>query len=1015
MKKQILLNGFFLILLTHSLSAFALSLKMGIPLGHSKEIIDAVLSEDGQMIYSLSDDNSLRTWQVASGREINKQSWSANLIQQVALSNNQTQLAIGNKNDQVMIKTIKNNRTLSLLPPQKNIIEKMAFDKAGKNLVLVEKLSSKKIRIKVWNIQQQRFNYEFISRKKGKIGDLFLIKNQLKIVFRKSKSIYIYTFDLNNPASPIKQKIKYKQKIKLTKLSPNGLKIQTVFKTQLIETDLKSLQQRIFKLDQITQGKPLDIGYYQQHLVILNRENEHQMRLIDVTNQSTLMQFKGRIARPTQLTLSADGKFLIAGYNADSILIWDLKTAQVSQDLWAKVGKINSLIMDKAMNFMVSTSTDTQLRLWALNDPVKSQKRTFAKKQRIRAALCDKKALLVSDASRVLSQFYVTYRGRGNPILRKKKTLNNQQPVHLFACNPQRIITSSKKGTTQVWQSKGAKFKIQDFQLEKVLFRNEKLQALDMDKTGKYAVSAGNQLRLWDLDSGRKICTLSQPQTPKYLTAHLYQFNQTHYLVAGGRNQVAKLWKIKNNRCQLLQTFKGHDGAVEAVVLSQNKVITAGQDGTIRLWNKKTGQEILKLLASQYGEWVAVTPDGFYERSVEGSKLIYWIAKQAQQSYAFQQFEKKFRQPLKIKQRLATLSGAFNQINVRRPPSLILNQHLLTQQSKQPYYQLNIRAESDSGLKSIQVFVNGIKQIEKRQSGRRVNEKITVPLLAGTNTITLTAYDRYDLSSDPRYVSVDFKASKKQTKPTLYLLSIGLNHYPNFTDPASVKLNSATSDAQRFEKLFKNYSHCIFDKVESTLITEQEVTVKNIQKQLNLLVHKVKKQDVLLVFLAGHGFNVENKFYYLTSQSSEKTIATTSLVWDTFSQFFDQIKGRSLLFIDACHSGSITSDNLVANDLLAAKLYSKHKGGGTLVFSAAKGRQFAGENKKGGYFSNMIYQAIAQKSKLVDRNKNNTIELKELVDYVEQAVYKTSLYEPQTPWLSNRGIMGDFPIACRKE
>ncbi len=156
-----------------------------------------------------------------------------------------------------------------------------------------------------------------------------------------------------------------------------------------------------------------------------------------------------------------------------------------------------------------------------------------------------------------------------------------------------------------------------------------------------------------------------------------------------------------------------------------------------------------------------------------------------------------------------------------------------------------------------------------------------------------------------------------------------------------------------------------------------------------------------------------DKFYFLTAGGSLQAPSEGGVSWETLTQSLEKIQGRVILFLDACHSGSIVNETVAPNNELAEQFFAG-KSGGVMVFSASKGRQYSFESpdfgEGAGVFTYAITQGIGEKSSIVDINGNGFVEFMELVDYVKNYVDQETDGE-QTPWLSRKELFGDLPIA----
>ncbi len=89
----------------------------------------------------------------------------------------------------------------------------------------------------------------------------------------------------------------------------------------------------------------------------------------------------------------------------------------------------------------------------------------------------------------------------------------------------------------------------------------------------------------------------------------------------------------------------GHSDAVLSVAFSPDGrfIVSGSDDGTIKFWDVKTGKEIAQFVAFDDGEWVVITPEGYFNASPNGAKHL--NVRVGNNAYPIDNFYKKFYNP----------------------------------------------------------------------------------------------------------------------------------------------------------------------------------------------------------------------------------------------------------------------------------------------------------------------------------------------------------------------------------
>ena len=142
-------------------------------------------------------------------------------------------------------------------------------------------------------------------------------------------------------------------------------------------------------------------------------------------------------------------------------------------------------------------------------------------------------------------------------------------------------------------------------------------------------------------------------------------------------------------------------------------------------------------------------------------------------------------------------------------------------------------------------------------------------------------------------------------KPDLYLVAVGINRYE---DP-QFDLDLARPDAAAIARYFQAHGS-LFRSVRIRTLFDQDATKENISRVLGETASATRADDVLLVYLAGHGAGVGDQFYFFahemrTEMDEEAAIRSygipASLLGDVL---FHSRSLKEALILDTCDSGA---------------------------------------------------------------------------------------------------------------
>ncbi len=527
-------------------------------------------------------------------------------------------------------------------------------------------------------------------------------------------------------------------------------------------------------------------------------------------------------------------------------------------------------------------------------------------------------------------------------------------------------------------------------------------------------VGYGDELAAFEVRGGGKKWQLTLPSSPRSLTSP-----QPGVVVVGGLD--GSLQRVREGAIDASAT--GDGGTIEWITphASAGLLASIGRNGALRLWREKDLSPRVTLVDFSDDEQVAFTPGGAYVGTREVAERIGWVFVDPTERFGFGQFEARFSLPATVEKRLKgedVDAAAWT----HRPPKI---DALDVTQPAAGSAHLHAVVSAPVRVDRVRVWVEGREVADKAVCAARGELDLDVPLVSGLNRVTLQPFDASGFAGNARVF--DVVDSSVATLPDVWVLAAGVSQYPKLG--AAQQLRVADADALAIgAAMSAQVSAGTFAKAHVKTLTDGEVTRASIEQALTDM-QAMKPEDLAIVFLAGHGVQSgpAGEMSFLSSESSISGGAVhDAIAWTALSGLLEKLRGRVVVLLDACHSGDITREAVVANEALARSLGAGGRAG-IVVFAASKGRQvsFEGNATRGlrvgaaaprpvtttgehGFFTGALLGALT--SKETDSNQDGQVQLSELFDAVTQRVTMASEGQ-QTPFVARREIFGDFRIA----
>jgi WD40 repeat protein len=480
------------------------------------------------------------------------------------------------------------------------------------------------------------------------------------------------------------------------------------------------------------------------------------------------------------------------------------------------------------------------------------------------------------------------------------------------------------------------------------------------------------------------------------------------------------------------------------------------KSGQFILMDPKTGEEVV-LLVADGDNYIFKTAENFYKVSKEGYDLVTFRI--GNQAFPFEQFDAIFNRPDLVLKKLgctdAELIKLYEQAYLRRikklglqptteivladiPKTAVLNAVEIPAITEKPSVTVNLNLADNTSLKSYNIWVNNVPVHGKNGKpivGKSLDITDEVSLVHGLNKIQIACRNAMGYES----LIQTFYVEKTGPKPPqdLYLITIGTSTYKD----TRYNLNYPKKDGTDLLELMQANTAGLYREVKTKSLFNSEVTLKNVEL-LKAFLKGTQPNDVVIVFVAGHGILDANFDYYFGTYDIDFSKPNLKgLAYEKLEQLLDGIKAnRKILIMDTCHSGEVDKEDVffvaetdqpeedgdisfraVGNGVeenktnatpsrLAGELFNDlRKGTGATVISSAGGVEYAMESDewKNGLFTYCMLNGL--KNRTADLNGDGVIMLLELQAYIVEKVSALS-HGRQVPNSRIQNIELDFPV-----
>ncbi len=771
-------------------------------------------------------------------------------------------------------------------------------------------------------------------------------------------------------------------------------------------------------------------------------------------------QVFGRASTIWSVALAPDGKTLAAASEESAVFLWDVASGELIRTL-PMPGSASAVAFSPDGSILVISSLlSPEIQVWDFARGIKLNSLTGHKIGVRNLAFSPDGKRLASGGLDNTTRLWAVKKTNEISITSSFVLREHQKPVLSVAFSPDSSVlaTSSADKTINCWEvANGLLLRTLSGHRAPVYGVN----FAPRPRTNGFllaSISLDRTLRLWDAKSGvqKRIIDTKLPGTAVCFSpdgtqvfgngrGSIYSWNvkngvfqnklEAHksyvfsfvflrvgtVLVSAGEDQI-KLWDVK----------KSHLRASLVVVPSPFEVATQAQTSSKPLTAEARSLNNIQQLSER--GYLIVTESGYYKGSAQADRFVKFQL--GNEIYPAECFQAHYYRPDLVRRILAgenapevgTFKGA-------RPPIAKIEEISAPSSSTEANTSsgemlfLKVVVGDDSGVKNIAFFINGLRSearpslavsrpltsesrtLNDAQSFQKIHQadykvwqqflvELPLPPHEAVVRVQAIAFDEDSLQS-PRMELMLNRPVLPPVPGKLLGLCVGVSRHVD----ERLNLRFPSVDGKALSTEFQK-AGALYRGAEIQTLIDEQVTKSQLIGALDKLVNQTSRADTVILSLNGHGWrDEEGQFYFATHDVNRHDVKNTALPWSLILERLTQMAQKSrrvVVLLDACHSGSVVTNEELIKSALQANV-------GVMLFASSQGNELSFESQEWGHgaFTTAMLEALQGRGGLTGE-KN--ISLLDFMAYVARRVkvLTQDQQHPRVPYLQDFETDGMF-------
>ena len=563
---------------------------------HDDFVLSVSFSPDGKTLASGSADNSIKLWDVQTGKEIATLQGHDDFVSSVSFSPDGKTLASASLDTTVRLWDVQTRKKIATLQGHQLDVHSVDFSPDGKTLASGSADNS----IKLWDVQTWK-EIATLQRHDGWINDVSFSPDGKSLVSVGSK-MRLWDVETGKEITTIQG---HGTEVMSVSFSPDGKILAYESDNNTIKLWDVQTREKIATL----QGHDdfvLSVSFSPDGKTLASGSHDNSVKLWDVQTGKEITTIRGHDDFVNNVSFSPDGKMLVSSSGDEIIKLWDVHIGKESTTLQGHDELVNSVSFSPDGKTLASCSDDKTIKLW----DVQTHKEIATLQGHDKSVSSvsfspNGKTLASGSADSSIKLWDVETR-------KEIATFQDHDSLVLsvsFSPNGKILASGSLDNTIKLWDVESER------EIDTFLIDHHQVDTTSFSPNGKILASGSSSitgmgygnLKLWDVEAGIEIDTLLIRDSG----INSISFSPNGKTLASGSNEAdVTLWNVRTR--QEITTLSGHFSVLSVSFSPDGNILAFSVfDNTIRLWNVETRKKIAILRGhDDKVDSVSFSPDG---------------------------------------------------------------------------------------------------------------------------------------------------------------------------------------------------------------------------------------------------------------------------------------------------------------------------------------------------------------------------------------------------------------------